>query len=221
MKKVLSLVTLLFITTVLAAQTGVTQFLGIPVDGSKSEMIRKLKAKGFTSTSYDSDILEGEFNGRDVTISIVTNKNKVYRIMVMDKRPSDEGQIKIRYNALYRQFLDNDKYVRAIDSDSLLSDEEDIEYEITINNKQYAATFCQKPDKAEIESQQENSLMRHMEKTMSDPEAEDDLKKGAELLAGILYNRNKVWFTIAYFKGKYYIAIYYDNERNAAHGEDL
>ena len=166
-------------------------------------MIRKLKAKGFTSTSYDSDILEGEFNGRDVTISIVTNKNKVYRIMVMDKRPSDEGQIKIRYNALYRQFLDNDKYVRAIDSDSLLSDEEDIEYEITINNKQYAATFCQKPDKAEIESQQENSLMRHMEKTMSDPEAEDDLKKGAELLAGILYSRNKVWFTIAYFKGKY------------------
>lgn len=29
------------------AQKDVTQFLGIPVDGTKTEMVQKLKAKGF------------------------------------------------------------------------------------------------------------------------------------------------------------------------------
>ena len=45
---------------VLHAQEDVTKFLGIPVDGSKSEMIQKLKAKGFTNTSSEKDILEGD-----------------------------------------------------------------------------------------------------------------------------------------------------------------
>ena len=64
MKKLLSLVLLLACSAVSYAQNEVTQFLGIPVDGSKSEMIQKLKAKGFR---YDSelDCLKGEFNGRD------------------------------------------------------------------------------------------------------------------------------------------------------------
>ena len=44
------------------AQQDVTKFLGIPVDGSKSEMIQKLKAKGYTSSPLDKDVLVGEFN---------------------------------------------------------------------------------------------------------------------------------------------------------------
>ena len=42
---------LLTISTILYAQKDVTQFLGIPVDGSKSEMIQKLKAKGYRYNS--------------------------------------------------------------------------------------------------------------------------------------------------------------------------
>ncbi len=76
MKKLFTL-TFLFLLSIAAwAQKDVTQFLGIPVDGSKSEMIRKLKAKGFTSDPYKSDLLKGEFNGRDVEIHVVTNNNK-------------------------------------------------------------------------------------------------------------------------------------------------
>ena len=41
------------------AQNDVTQFLGIPVDGYKYEMIDKLKENGFVSTSHDKNILEG------------------------------------------------------------------------------------------------------------------------------------------------------------------
>ena len=62
------------------AQKNVTQFLGIPIDGTKTAMIQKLKAKGFT---YDTknDVLNGQFNGREVILGVVTNNNKVYRIM--------------------------------------------------------------------------------------------------------------------------------------------
>ena len=44
------------------AQEDVTKFLGIPVDGFKPEMIRKLKAKGFVEHPYRTDELVGEFN---------------------------------------------------------------------------------------------------------------------------------------------------------------
>ena len=37
---------LLIVSTTVFAQKEVTKFLGIPVDGFKSEMIQKLKAKG-------------------------------------------------------------------------------------------------------------------------------------------------------------------------------
>ena len=106
MKKLLSLVLLLACSAVSYAQNEVTQFLGIPVDGSKSEMIQKLKAKGFR---YDSelDCLKGEFNGRDSYISVVTNNNKVYRIMVRDVTSSSESDIRIRFNTLNLKTIKN------------------------------------------------------------------------------------------------------------------
>ena len=95
MKKILSVAFLLMLSVALHAQKEVTKSLGIPVDGSKSSMIQKLKNKGFV---YDpsADYLEGEFNGRRVNVYVVTNNNKVCRIMVCDKNTYDEGQIKIR-----------------------------------------------------------------------------------------------------------------------------
>ena len=52
MKKVLLSLVLCCISIVTMAQTDVTKFLGIPVDGYKSEMMRKLKSKGFTQNPY-------------------------------------------------------------------------------------------------------------------------------------------------------------------------
>ena len=92
------------------AQKDVTQFLGIPVDGSKWEMIQKLKEKVFRNSTVGEDILEGEFNGAEVYVSIVTNNNKVYRIMLMDATNSDETDIRLRFNKLCRQFANNPKY---------------------------------------------------------------------------------------------------------------
>ncbi len=112
----LSVYMLLISPTALYAQKDVTQFLGIPVDGSKSEMIKKLKDKGYTSNSFNKDILVGEFNGTDVNIHIVTNNNKVCRIMVCDANETSEVNIKIRFNKLCQQFQINEKYISAMSS---------------------------------------------------------------------------------------------------------
>ena len=74
MKKILFL--FLFVNSMMMeAQKDVTKFLGIPVDGYKTEMIKKLKEKGYQYNSQ-LDCMTGEFNGRDVYIRIATNNNK-------------------------------------------------------------------------------------------------------------------------------------------------
>lgn len=142
MKKILSVAFLLMLSVALHAQKEVTKFLGIPVDGSKSSMIQKLKNKGFVYFP-SADYLEGEFNGQQVDVFIATNNNKVYRIMVCDKNTCDEGQIKIRYNTLCRQFANNQKYV-PLDAEEL-SEREDISYEMTVHKKKYQAGYAQLP----------------------------------------------------------------------------
>ena len=124
----MSIVVLLAVSVALQAQKSVTEFLGIPVDGTKSEMIRKLKAKGFESTSYDKDVLEGEFNGRGVYVFVMTNNNEVYRIALSDKDNIDEANIKIRFNNLCSQFEDNPKYLKV--DDQTIPEGEDISYEM-------------------------------------------------------------------------------------------
>ena len=109
MKKISSVLLLFLLSISIYAQQNVTKFLGIPVDGSKADMIQKLKEKGFTYNTT-TDRLEGVFNGEKVHILIQTNKNKVWRIAVIDQITRDEGQIKIRYNLLCQQFKDNPKY---------------------------------------------------------------------------------------------------------------
>lgn len=146
MKKILTLAVVLMTTIALFAQEkkDVTKFLGIPVDGYKSEMISKLKAKGFTSTSRDKNILEGEFNGKDVELHVVTNNNKVYRIAVVDKNYVSETSIRIRFNNLLNQFENNSKYIGY--GNKAISEDEDLGYNITVKDKRYEASFYQDGD---------------------------------------------------------------------------
>lgn len=140
------------------AQKDVTKFLGIPVDGSKAAMIRKLKAKGFTDDPYDEEALRGEFNGADVKIYVVTNNNKVYRIFVRDVYRRNESDIKIRFNNLCCQFQNNKKYYSL--KDYTLSDDEDISY--GINKKRYAANYYQVSSNDGIAFSGEEIVMRNV-----------------------------------------------------------
>lgn len=197
MKKTFLMALMVMLSVAAYAQRSVTKFLGIPVDGTKSEMIRKLEAKGFR---YDSltEGLEGEFNGTNVNVRVVTNNNKVWRILLMDKITLGERDVRVRFNRLVGQFNTNLKYYHPTGMDYIIPEDEDISYQMTVKNKRYEATYFQwmidDSDKGEWNSE------------VNRPE--DVVKR-------------MVWFMIDEHYGEYRILMYYDNGYNQANGEDL
>ncbi len=197
MRKFLTLLAMIAISASVFAQKEVTKFMGIPVDGSPTEMIKKLKAKGFT-TDEDAmqavkrglidldgpEVLIGRFNGERVRVFLGVETNKVWRIFLSDKDSRDETQIKIRFNTLVRQFEGNGKYVPYFDEQTI-ADDEDISYQMTVNKKPYQAAFVQK--------------------------GED----------GTVDEKRMVWFTIVEGSDGYHIAMFYENKYNQADGSDL
>lgn len=218
MKRIIITLVVAAVTLCANAQRDVTKFLGIPVDGSKSEMIQKLKAKGFKPTSHDKNILEGTFNGAKVHINIVTNGDKVCRLMVCDVNPVDIRSIKIRFNNLCPQFENNPKYISF--GYKLIPDDEDIAYEMIVKNKRYEATFCQKPILLTEPSELEKYLKTKYNEVVWDnltSEQQAELTKHSMEIS----LKKPVWFVIEDYYGKYYIILFYDNEYNRANGEDL
>ena len=197
MRKFLTLLAMIAISASVLAQKEVTKFLGIPVGGSPTEMIKKLKAKGFTTDEdfmqavelglidWDGpEVLTGRFNGERVRVYIVVETNKVWRIALKDKKDRDETQIKIRFNTLVRQFEGNGKYVPLVDEQTI-ADDEDISYQMTVNKKQYQAGFVQKGEDGTVDA------------------------------------KRVVWFTISQVSNGYRISMFYDNQYNEADGSDL
>lgn len=208
---------------VMYAQQNITQFLGIPVDGSKAEMIQKLKTKGYKNDSI-GDVLTGEFNGVPVNIFIVTNKDKVCRIMICDANYVDERTIQIRFNKLCEQFSNNPKYLAF--ENYVIPENEDISYEIAVHNKRYEAVFYQNFAIDTIAYAEKIATIIQLKYT------EEQLKNQTEEIKSdimaitakyILEDSFKrpVWFMISDYYGKYYITMFYDNEYNRANGEDL
>ena len=228
MKKFLFSLLATLLTLSLYAQNDVTTFLGIPVDGFKSEMRQKLIAKGFTPKKVgNNEYLEGEFNGTDVHIFIATNNNKVYRIMVCDANTQDEANIKIRFNKLVNQFENNKRYT-ALDQYTI-SDTEDISYEMLVHKKNFDALFYQNPDMEKVDTLalqnkiREQLLEKYKPEQLENPT--EEMKQEEHAIAmriGMdMIFKKPVWFRICEHYGKYFITIFYDNEYNHANGEDL
>ena len=212
----------------MSAQNDVTTFLGIPVDGFKSEMKQKLISKGFVPKKVGTnEFLEGEFNGTDVQVYIVTNNNKVYRIMLCDANTQNEANIKIRFNKLVSQFENNKRYT-SLDKYTL-SDEEDISYEMTVNNKTYEALFYQVPnmekvDTLALQKKVRNELLsKYTVAELNNPSEEitKEIQNTAIKIGMEMMFMKPVWFRICESYGEYYITMFYDNEYNHANGEDL
>ena len=205
------------------SQKDVTQFLDIPVDGYKPEMLQKIKSKGFTANRIKEDILNGEFNGTDVTIVIATNNNKVWRVAVLDANSTDETNIKIRFNNLIKQFVNNERYSKEADSTIAkytIPKDEDISYEIIVNKKRYEAIFFQKSLKYDSLAKEKEILMA--KEKLTDEEKERVKELILEMFTERMNSLNKpVWFMISGNYGKYSIVIYYDNEFNKANGNGL
>jgi hypothetical protein len=222
LKKTVWFFMLLILPVALYAQKDVTQFLDIPVDGYKAEMIKKLKSKGFTSNRNKEDILDGEFNGTDVNIFLGTNNNKVWRIAVSDLNPSDETNVKIRFNNLIQQFKNNSRYSEQADSTLAkytIPNDEDISYGITVNKKRYEAIFYQKSLKYDSLIKAASLIAKG---TLNDEEKEKLKNLISEVMEESLNSLNKrVWFMIKEDYGEYRIIIFYENEYNKANGKGL
>ena len=142
MKRILLALLLLTASLAVYAQSNVTKFLGIPVEGTKSAMIQKLKTKGFVY-NQKLDYVEGEFNGIRVHIDINLQGGKVWRLAVVEKDSHDESQIKTRYEKLCEQFERNPKYLPL--SVDTLPESKDLSYELVVHKKKYQAIYIQLP----------------------------------------------------------------------------
>ncbi len=205
------------------AQKDVTQFLDIPVDGYKPEMIEKLKSKGYTINQQSEDVWDGEFNGTKVNIVIGTNNNKVWRIAILDEYTTDETNIKIRFNNLIQQFVNNNRY--STQSDSIISkfiipEDERISYEMTVNKKRYEAVFYQKALK--YDSLINETALLVAKDTLNDEENDRVYALLEETMKVSMDELNKrVWFMIKEDYGEYRIVIFYENVYNEASGNEL
>lgn len=223
LKKAGCLVVIFILSVKTYAQQDVTRFLDIPVDGYKSDMIKKLKAKGFTSNPNSADVLEGEFNGTEVNIYLGTINNKVWRLVVSDAYTTEETNIKIRFNELIQQFRNNERYLPESDSiiaTYIIPSDEDISYEMLVNKKRYEAAFYQKTLTYDGLIKESADLIKKEDKDEENIERLQNVLM--EVFKEMEASKNKsVWFMIHEDKGRYRILIYYDNEYNNTRGKDL
>ena len=232
-KRLLSLAMVVMFTMIAYAQKDVTTFLGIPVDGTKAEMKKKLIEKGFVAKITDGEeYLEGKFNGASVNIYISTNRNKVWRVVVEEPCTFDENQIKIRYNTLLRQFQNNSHYLPV--GYSPIPEDERIGYEIKYNKKTYNTIFYQRPDYDKImrdapePDEFQNKVIQELMKKytleqLQDPTEEmlQDYNHAKDVVMKSIFLNKCVWFRILASLEGYYIVIFYDNKYNQPNGEDL
>ena len=145
------------------------------------------------------------------------------------ERKTNETDIKIRYNRLCQQFIENQNYITLYGIDDyIIPEDEDLSYEIIVNKKNYEASFYQKPqdiDTINLEQKFNSLLTKKYSKEQIDNPSDEIiktmLKEGVNLIFDAI-EKKSVWFTIKE-EGydKYKIIMFYDNEYNKANGEDL
>lgn len=231
MKKIITCFLFVFLTVLAIAQEATTiPFLGIPIDGKKADFITALRNKGF---EYDSknDFFTGKFNGMDSHIYISENNGKVDRIYVSDANLCDEAQIRIRYNNLILQFRKNNNKYFELPENELIPDDEDISYQMLVNDKLYDASFYFNPTFGWPEEKLAalgQDLYDEIQAEIESGEYENPTEeKTGQLLAIKAMRRlldmakGQAWFRISEHYGKYFISLYYDNLDNRSNGEDL
>lgn len=213
-----------------AQKKEITKFMGIPIDGTKTAMIQKLRAKGFTYNAL-KDELEGEFNGRESVVKILTNKDKVWRIAVIEKDLKTASEVKSRFNTLCYQFERNHKYVPAnfiiagyvrvnIGPDEfVIPNDVDVYYEIELKEKRFKASYFQLSDSVLNHSDDLWSKRNNFEITTK--QYQDSIINLMQKYYDDNYRKRLVWFEIQGQHGQYTILIFYDNENNESNGEDL
>ena len=204
------------------------KFLGIPVDGTRVNFVRQLQSKGFIrNIKQGQNTFRGEFNGRNVNVSVVDYHGKVWRVLVSTDIIS-EKDIKISFNNLVYQFDRNKKYF-SLDSIQTISEQEDVYFGI-LQNKRYEANYYLRPTSADQEllsTEYSNQIRKQYgEKKFKDLSEGEINKFYNETLSWSLTRllKNHVWFMIDKLDNiidSYQILLFYDNEANHDTDSDL
>ena len=103
MKKLITIFILAFCSVILSVQDHLT-FKSIPIDGSLTAFLGKLKADGFTQVESDTDgvWLIGKFAGKDCKILVqsTVTSHTVYAVYALFVNRRDWGMAKMDYNTL-------------------------------------------------------------------------------------------------------------------------
>ena len=196
-------------------------FMGIPIDGSKYQMIMALEAKGFEKKSFH-DQLTGMFNGEEVTLEVSTNHGVVDRILVIYPSCSEANDTRIKYNTLLSRLNRNAKYVCINPRDELPADER-IYWNLLENSKYYDAVyFYLQPDTASKQWADEfkEEYQKHYNKPMVSGLSYEEMEEALFCLPSRLSDAvsGVVWFTMV---SVHQININYINFKNRPRGEDL
>ena len=100
MNKIISTILLMVMAFIANAQNSHLLFKGIEMDGTVSEFVKKLEAKGYT-TSVEIDkgaVLTGEFAGENAEIFVMGGKDEnVWRVVVKFDKKETWSALKLSY----------------------------------------------------------------------------------------------------------------------------
>ena len=99
----------------------VIDFMGIPVDGSVSEMMAKLQEKGFRETE-ENNTLESLLDGVPVRLTVCESRDKVYEILICYCFEGDNAKLVQCVNNLVSGFRGNSKY-KEVQSEMITEDD--------------------------------------------------------------------------------------------------
>ena len=197
----------------------VLKFMGVPVDGTKELMERRLKEKGFSGESWN-DYLEGIFNGEKVRVYIGTNHGIVDRIRVV--YPSiDDRLTRVKYNTLLSRFGRNSKYTELRENHEI-AEKEAVAYKMVFEKKIYDAVYYLLRKDTEPGSwiadfnQEYKARYKGPLSELTQEEIEEVLFSLPPRLTNAV--SGVVWFTLS---SSTQIELYYDNLKNRPRGEDL
>lgn len=172
----------------------ITQFMGIPIDGSVSLMTDRLKDKGFVP--FDEGLF-GLFNGENVLINMNEYKGKVWRVFVVFPL-MDSYSVKSKYNTLSQEFQSKSNYIKIENEATYYIDNNtNLSYSMNIENKRFVANFLQLGGNVNYNKLSEIELKKHLSKKL-------------------------IWFYISdEGENQYRIVLYYENLYNFSNGDDL
>ncbi|NLV52089.1 MAG: hypothetical protein GXY64_02330 [Bacteroidales bacterium] len=222
MKKMITLICMAFMACAIHAQSDVITFLGIPVDGTEAEMREQLMAKGFKKVSGEK-YLKGEYDGKEVQVTINTEKKKVYRLMVFDAISSDEALIRDRYNELFLRYSNDKSFVQSSAvSAQPIPKEESISTEMLTHGKVYHAAFYQDPDSTAVDNEKVQELIKSFMAEQYTPEQIQRLsQERKDEIANEIYgifleatSQKRVQFLLRTMSGRSAIFLFFDNLKN-------